>query len=451
MAERYDARRRSISRDGILVALRRLLLPPFVLAALLAFAAACDDAGDGDAAQDVALIELRVWQSVGDPGELHATPRLRGSDWGAIGTMALAKDGRSAGYAAAAVHHYSDLVVAGVGLRIWQRSVEPEHIFVQACASTCPERFPSEVRWAWRPLGMKPLPLDDGSSPDGRYRYGDLTVAVPRGNQELLWERERLLALRDVFEGDGTELDWSVGTPTASWEGVTLGGTPPRVTGLELSDRGLKGEIWGYLGDFAELTELRLDGNALTGTIPSAMSVLSKLTDVYLGGNNLTGCIPPPLLRAANHDLDTLGLPACPPPARRPGLGEEPVSLVTSGTYRERLLGRGSRVLVFDVPEGASLLVASTSPLGYSYPPPGLTNIFDHPGLFGIVFLDPSSEETVWLYLDGGGGYERERSPYSGCVYDCGPGGSVAALIEQVAASVWAHAIESDDGKWVWP
>ena len=394
------------------MALRRLLLPPFVLAALLAFAAACDDAGDGDAAQDIAVIELRVWQSVGDPGELHATPRLPGSDWDAIGTGALAMDGRWAGFADAAVHHYSDLVVAGVGLRIWQRAVEPERIFVQACASTCPERFASEVRWPWRPLGMTPLLLDDGHGEDGRYRYGDITVAIPLGNQELLWERERLLALRDVLEGGGTELDWSVGTPTASWEGVTVSGSPSRVTALELSDRGLKGEIWGYLGDFAELTELRLDGNALTGTIPSAMSVLSKLTDVYLGGNALSGCIPPPLLRTANHDLDTLGLPACPPPGFRADMRHDPGAIVTSGSYRMGLLGRGGRVAVFDVPDGASLLVFGFS-AGMSVnlrADHRFESIFDNPNLSGIVFRDPTDVDAVWLYLDAGDGYERERS-----------------------------------------
>lgn len=429
----------------------RTRLPlPLVLAALLALVAAC---GDGDAAQDVAVIELRVWQSVGDPEELHATSRLAGSDWG--GTMALAVDGRSPGFADAAVYHYSDLVVAGVGLRIWQRAVEPERIFVRACASACRERFPPELVWAWGPLGMTPLPLADGSSPDGRYRYGDITIAVPRGNPELLEERERLLALRDVLEGGGTALDWNVATPTASWEGVTLGGVPPRVTRLELSDRGLNGEIWGYLGDLAELTELRLDGNALTGRIPSVMSMLSKLTDVYLGGNNLTGCIPPPLLRAANHDLDTLGLPDCPPPARRPGLGEGPTSPVTSGTYREALLGRLPRVVVFDVPDGASLLVSTVSSgLSVNFPHDHrFESIFDNPNVHGIVFRDPAAVDAVWLYLDKGDGFEWERSPYSGCVYDCGPGGSAAALIEQVAASVWAHELLGDASSdwWTWP
>ena len=79
-------------------------------------------------------------------------------------------------------------------------------------------------------------------------RYGDLRITVPRGNPELLRDREHLLALRDVFDAR-PPLNWSVGTPTAMWEGVTLSGAPPRVTGLDLTERNLAGEIWGYLGD----------------------------------------------------------------------------------------------------------------------------------------------------------------------------------------------------------
>ena len=65
---------------------------------------------------------------------------------------------------------------------------------------------------------MIPLPLDDGHSSSGSYRYGDLTVAVPRGNPGLLADREHLLALRDVLEGGETGLDWSPSRATADWE-----------------------------------------------------------------------------------------------------------------------------------------------------------------------------------------------------------------------------------------
>ena len=77
---------------------------------------------------------------------------------------------------------------------------------------------------------MTPLPLYDGHSADGSYRYSDLTVVIPRGNQALPMDRERLLTLRDVLEGGGAELDWTVSTPAGEWEGVTVSGTPPRVT-----------------------------------------------------------------------------------------------------------------------------------------------------------------------------------------------------------------------------
>ena len=64
------------------------------------------------------------------------------------------------------------------------------------------------TRCAGHPLGKASLPLDDGHSPNGRYRYGDLTVAVPRGNPGLLADREHLVALRDVSRA-AAELDWS--------------------------------------------------------------------------------------------------------------------------------------------------------------------------------------------------------------------------------------------------
>ena len=63
-------------------------------------------------------------------------------------------------------------------------------------------------------------------------------------------------------------------------------------------------------------------------------------------------------------------------------------------------------------------------------------------------------------------GGEVERSPYSGCVYDCVGVRSKAALIEQVAAAVWENpAVNLDDYeckpvdetrsecvvRWVWP
>ena len=252
--------------------------------------------------------------------------------------------GSAGGYGEISRYRYRDLAMAGVG---WVRVVEPERL---AGANACRG---SGNGCCWRPLGMIPLALDDGHSPSGRYRYGDLTVAVPRGNPGLLADREHLLALRDVFEGGGTELDWSPSRATADWAGVTVSGTPPRVTGLSLAEHGLAGEIWGWLGNLTELTELRLDGNELTGSIPSKLSLLTQLTDTYLAGNDLDGCVPPPLRRAANHDLDSLGLPSCPAPAE--------VGVGYGGWVFEQILPMGSYwspmggMFVFDVPSGRSI------------------------------------------------------------------------------------------------
>ena len=291
--------------------------PRFVIAVLTAallaavLTSATPPPAQADDSVDTVIIEMRVWQRVDDAENLWVSARPRGGRWDTLGTIPLPEDGRAWSYGEMGRHGYGDVAMAGVAVRVWQRTHEPERIYVQACAGPCPDRSDRLTR-LWRPLGKIPLPLDDGHSPGTRYRYGDIDVAVPRGNPGLLADREHLLALRDVLEGDGEELDWSVDRPTAGWEGITVGGTPPRVTGLNLANHGLTGEIWGYLGDLAELTELRLDGNALTGIIPSKLSLLGNLTHVYLAGNALQGCIPPGLRVAQQNDLSAVSLAECP-------------------------------------------------------------------------------------------------------------------------------------------
>ena len=318
---------------------------------------------------------------------------------------------------------------------------------------------------AWAPLGKAPLPLDDGHSRSGRYRYGDLTIAVPRGNPGLLADGERLLALRDVFEGGGAQLDWSAGAPTPSWEGVTVSGSPPRVTGLNLTERGLTGEIWGWLGDLTELTELRLDGNTLKGRIPSKLLLLKNLTVLYFGGNELEGCIPPPLRAVPNNDLDSLDLPDC----LDPDLGlisygtvpQHPV--FGAGTHRVVLKSETPVHIVVDVPTGQSVRFAYYPPGGDQQVDAGeLGDIFEAAEIFhefGIALRDTNDSRT-WLFLENETGREVARNPYPGCVYDCGPGGSRAALVEKLAASVWLNtAIETDPDadtlqtyyRWLWP
>ena len=445
----------------------RLLLP-FVLAALLALAAlggaaTTSFAEDAPGAAETVFIQMRIWQHVDDTDNIWISARPEGGRWDTLGTIPFPLEHRAGGYSDVSKFRYADLAMTGVGLRVWQPETERERVFVQACIASCPGREPG-VWLLWRPLGMNPLPLDDGHSTSGRYRYGDLTVVVPRGNPGLLADREHLLALRDVFEGGATELDWSPSRATEDWEGVTVAGTPPRVTGLELSERGLTGEIWGYLGDLSELTDLRLDRNTLTGLIPSKLALLKQLTSLRLGGNGFEHCVPPPLRAVPDNDLDSLGLPDCPAP-------ESVSGTLAAGTYWFYSDATGPLVFaVFDIPVGRSLHVLPTSS-GVHCDSLGVTSIFQAMRCsheFG-VFLGTQNllGSGTWIVMDALlAGEELERSHYSGCVYDCGPDGSPSALLEQFVASVWLNtSIDEDDlectptsassstcrWRWVWP
>ena len=110
---------------------------------------------------------------------------------------------------------------------------------------------------------------------------------------------QALLAARDKLAGDST-LNWSEAVPVVSWDGVTIGGTPRRVTGLSLRQRRLSGTVPPELGKLAELSSLDLNGNRLTGEIPADLGRLSKLAALHLHDNRLQGRIPPELGQLTN-------------------------------------------------------------------------------------------------------------------------------------------------------
>ena len=110
---------------------------------------------------------------------------------------------------------------------------------------------------------------------------------------------QALLAARDKLAGDST-LNWSEAVPVVSWDGVTIGGTPRRVTGLSLRQRRLSGTVPTQLGDLAALTNLDLNGNRLSGEIPAELGQLSKLASLHLHDNRLQGRIPPELGQLTN-------------------------------------------------------------------------------------------------------------------------------------------------------
>ena len=138
-------------------------------------------------------------------------------------------------------------------------------------------------------------------------------VANPTTNTALVADCDALLAMRDAVAGTAT-LNWSAGTPMSSWDGVTVAGTPQRVTQLSLASSSLTGELPRGLGDLTGLTQLRLNDNQLTGHVPGALATLTGLTHLYLAGNTgLTGCIPPALCTITNNDMASLALPDCAP------------------------------------------------------------------------------------------------------------------------------------------
>ena len=116
-------------------------------------------------------------------------------------------------------------------------------------------------------------------------------VLNPANNPGMVADCNALLAARDALAGSGT-LNWSASTSIVDWDGVTVDGTPQRVTGLDLDDRQLTGAIPAELGRLVNLQALYLSQNRLTGPIPASLGRLVNLQVLYLWGNELTGPIP---------------------------------------------------------------------------------------------------------------------------------------------------------------
>ena len=176
-------------------------------------------------------------------------------------------------------------------------------------------------------------------------------------NPALMRDCVELLGLKDALRGTAT-LNWSLDTTISSWDGITTGGDPSRITNVELANEPLSGSIPSELGRLSELTRLDLSGNILTGDIPRELGWLYNLESLKLSGNTLKGCIPIALKDVTTNDLSSLNLLYCHPP--RPEnlsvgtVGETSVSLswdaVTNvSKYRvEHVPGEGGVVIIDD-------------------------------------------------------------------------------------------------------
>ena len=172
-----------------------------------------------------------------------------------------------------------------------------------------------------------------------------IAVTNPDTNTELVADCAALLGLRDTIRGTA-KLNWTAGKPMSEWMGVTVSGTPQRVTALNLANLGLDGELSGLLGNLTSLTTLDLSGNPLTGMLPSKLVLLTNLTNVSLDGA-FEGCAPAALAIASSLDM-------CGPP-RDWYATDESAGGLPAGTYR---IGRRARSsLIFDWPDDSGLVL----------------------------------------------------------------------------------------------
>ena len=207
-----------------------------------------------------------------------------------------------------------------------------------------------------------------------------IAVTNPDTNTDLVGDCESLLGLRDTIRGTAT-LDWTGSRAMSDWMGVTVSGTPQRVTSLNLADLGLDGELSGLLGNLTGLTTLNLSGNALTGMLPSKLELLS-LTSVTLD-ETFEGCAPPGLDTAS-------GLTACEAPTDTWSL--ERGDPLPAGTY-EFDPGTDEPTVVFDVPEDSGLLYQGARLI---YPQPGRWKNSTSMMIFA------NAEQTAWISVDLG-------------------------------------------------
>ena len=147
-------------------ALSRGLLGAVVVALALVASVGAAGGHPGHAAGGATNVDVRVWQHVRDPLRIHISARPEGVRWDALGTVPLLLDD---GLSSSRNFRFGDITVEGVEVRVWQQISNPLRIDISA----------RPVGGDWDVLGTIRLPLDDGFSSSGNYRYGDITVAVP--------------------------------------------------------------------------------------------------------------------------------------------------------------------------------------------------------------------------------------------------------------------------------
>ena len=132
-----------------------------------------------------------------------------------------------------------------------------------------------------------------------------IAVTNPADKKVLVEDCEALLASVDTLAGAAL-LNWSANTPLSQWDGVVIGGSPVRITGLYLYSRELTGEIPDQLGRLTGLETLWLHDNRLSGELPAELGSLSLLEQLSLNRNRLSGGLPASLGNLTNLEFMSL-------------------------------------------------------------------------------------------------------------------------------------------------
>lgn len=126
-----------------------------------------------------------------------------------------------------------------------------------------------------------------------------------------------LLSIKSAVDGGATVFsDWNDSDTTpCRWTGVTCanisGESDPRVVGLKLAGRTLRGYIPSELGNLNYLRRLNLHGNSFYGSIPDPIFNATSLHSIFLYDNNLSGSLPssmcnPPRLQNVDFSSNSL-------------------------------------------------------------------------------------------------------------------------------------------------
>ncbi|MYI83114.1 MAG: hypothetical protein F4056_07435 [Chloroflexi bacterium] len=154
------------------------------LAALLGFLAMLAGAAEGEGhSAPAASIEVRVWQDVLDGRRTYISARPAGGSWRTLGTVRLLLDD---GLSPSGHYRYGDIELdvpsrdrpapVTVDVRVEQDVRDDRRIYIRARVSG----------QSWDTLGMIRLPLDDGLTPSGRFRYGNIRLDVPLPGQRVV-------------------------------------------------------------------------------------------------------------------------------------------------------------------------------------------------------------------------------------------------------------------------